>query len=289
MKAPLPPIPEQRQILAHIQEATTNINQAITRAEREIDLIQEYRTALLSEVVTGRLDLRRPLMLVQRKKPNPHFCRSVLAAEIVERLRSTPEFGRVKLQKAMILVERHLQLDEIQSRPRRAAAGPFDNKMMRSIHAQLERQKWFKPVKKEIGYAYLPMEKCGGHRRYFDRYWGNKDKSFDELMRLIKPMTMRQAEIVATLYSAWNDFLICGEQVDDDRVVNEVLHRWDQSKQRIPEEKWRAAIAWMRKKELVPQGFGAATIAGAGNEEVKDADDRHERKGPRDPDVREPG
>jgi hypothetical protein len=185
----------------------------------------------------------------------------VLAAEIVEQHQGTPKFGWIKLQKGVILAERHLRLGEIQSRPQRAAAGPFDNPMMRSIHAQLERLKWFKPIKTDMGYEYQPMEKRGGHRKYFDRYWGDKREQFDQLMATIRPMTTEQAEILATLYMAWNDFLIRGEQVDDDRLIKEVLDNWHASKREISEDRWRSAVHWMRQKGLVPHGFGAATAA----------------------------
>lgn len=54
----LPPIEEQCEILNHIQEKSAEINQTITRAQREIDLIREYRTRLISDVVTGKVDVR---------------------------------------------------------------------------------------------------------------------------------------------------------------------------------------------------------------------------------------
>ena len=53
-----PPIEEQKTILAHIQAKTAEIDQAITRAEREIELMREYRTRLISDVVTGQVDVR---------------------------------------------------------------------------------------------------------------------------------------------------------------------------------------------------------------------------------------
>ena len=55
---PLPPLDEQQSIIAHINEKCAEISQTISRAEREIDLIQEYRTRLISDVVTGKVDVR---------------------------------------------------------------------------------------------------------------------------------------------------------------------------------------------------------------------------------------
>ena len=53
---------EQQEILKYIsdyiQKKSVEIDQAITRAQREIELIQEYRIRLISDVVTGQVDVR---------------------------------------------------------------------------------------------------------------------------------------------------------------------------------------------------------------------------------------
>lgn len=54
----LPPIKEQEQIVNYITKETTKINQTINKIQREIELLQEYRTALISEAVTGKIDVR---------------------------------------------------------------------------------------------------------------------------------------------------------------------------------------------------------------------------------------
>lgn len=54
----LPPTCEQAQILSYIQEATSSLDYAITRTTHEIDLIREYRARLISDVVTGQVDVR---------------------------------------------------------------------------------------------------------------------------------------------------------------------------------------------------------------------------------------
>lgn len=54
----LPPIEEQVKIAARISVETADLNAAINRTEREIALLREYRTRLISDVVTGKLDVR---------------------------------------------------------------------------------------------------------------------------------------------------------------------------------------------------------------------------------------
>lgn len=54
----LPPYPEQAAIVTYLDKATADIDAAIDRARREIELLGEYRTRLIADVVTGKLDVR---------------------------------------------------------------------------------------------------------------------------------------------------------------------------------------------------------------------------------------
>ncbi|MDE2861455.1 MAG: restriction endonuclease subunit S, partial [Chloroflexota bacterium] len=55
---PVPSTIEQRTIAEHLDRATTNIEAAIARARRQVELVGEYRTRLIADVVTGKLDVR---------------------------------------------------------------------------------------------------------------------------------------------------------------------------------------------------------------------------------------
>ncbi len=55
---PLPPLEEQNRILEHIETSCSNINLLISSSQQQIDLIQEYRTRLISDVMTGQIDVR---------------------------------------------------------------------------------------------------------------------------------------------------------------------------------------------------------------------------------------
>lgn len=57
-KLAVPPEYEQRDLVARIKHATNDIDVVINRTQREIDLICEYRTRLIADVVTGKLDVR---------------------------------------------------------------------------------------------------------------------------------------------------------------------------------------------------------------------------------------
>lgn len=48
-------IEEQKQIVSHIKTETATIDTAIAKAEREIELIREYKEAMISEAVMGKI------------------------------------------------------------------------------------------------------------------------------------------------------------------------------------------------------------------------------------------
>jgi type I restriction enzyme S subunit len=55
----LPPMDEQRRIVEGIDADIAPVNAAVSRLEREIDLLREYRTRLVADVVTGKFDVRK--------------------------------------------------------------------------------------------------------------------------------------------------------------------------------------------------------------------------------------
>ena len=55
---PVPPLDEQRAIVRFYNDATVDTDRVIDRTRREISLLREYRTRLIADVVTGKLDVR---------------------------------------------------------------------------------------------------------------------------------------------------------------------------------------------------------------------------------------
>jgi len=58
IRVPVPPVDEQKRIMAQLDIDLSGLNTAIARLEREIALLREYRTRLVADVVTGKLDVR---------------------------------------------------------------------------------------------------------------------------------------------------------------------------------------------------------------------------------------
>lgn len=58
IRMPVPPVAEQHAIMDRLNIDLSGINTAISRLDREIDFLREYRTRLVADVVTGKLDVR---------------------------------------------------------------------------------------------------------------------------------------------------------------------------------------------------------------------------------------
>jgi len=58
LKVIKPPVEEQESIVSYIFEENNRIDDLLKLMIKEIDLLKEYRTALISEVVTGKVDVR---------------------------------------------------------------------------------------------------------------------------------------------------------------------------------------------------------------------------------------
>lgn len=59
---PTPSIIEQKKILEFLEVKINEIDTLISKSQQEIELLKEYKTALISEVVTGKVDVRNLIL-----------------------------------------------------------------------------------------------------------------------------------------------------------------------------------------------------------------------------------
>jgi type I restriction enzyme S subunit len=58
IKSHYPPLSEQQQIVEYLDKQTQKIDLTIEKETQRIELLKEYRQSLISEVVTGKIDVR---------------------------------------------------------------------------------------------------------------------------------------------------------------------------------------------------------------------------------------
>ena len=57
-RIPLPPIEEQQEIIKYLDNYRSEMDNLISKYHKQIDFMQEYRTSLISQAVTGKIDVR---------------------------------------------------------------------------------------------------------------------------------------------------------------------------------------------------------------------------------------
>ena len=69
-RVPLPSLKEQQAIVDHLEAETSGFDIAVSRLEREIELLREYRTRFVADVVTGKLDVRESAARLPEEAPH---------------------------------------------------------------------------------------------------------------------------------------------------------------------------------------------------------------------------
>jgi restriction endonuclease S subunit len=240
----LPPTIEEQNAIA---EVLSDVDNEILKLEHLLDKYKSIKLAMMQKLLTGEIRLINE----KEKLPNETFKRTVLAAGIIDNLYNEPTFGHVKFEKCFFIIDKMCGLGF--GSYHREVAGPYDNKVLYSVEKQLSKAKWFGVVSNNTRYKYYPLEKKEQYKQYFNRYFTDIKPIFDKIIQTFKTWDTEHCEIVATLYSAWEDLLKTGQEFTDKDIVHEVLYNWTESKKRITEERWLAALKWMRDNEFIPQ------------------------------------
>lgn len=195
-------------------------------------------------------------------KANPYFRRSVLAAEIIDKLHTERNFGHVKFQKVFEICELDSDIQDLETQYYRQAAGPYDPHAFRSIHSQLKKSQWFAEERRQNGYGfeYIRLAKAGGHSKYYPSYFSDKDSNIQRIIQLFRQPDTEQCSIIGTLYTAWNDLILNGNlSPTENEIIRDASTEWHKSKEIISHNQWLWGLNWMRQHQLTPRGTGKLT------------------------------
>lgn len=166
-------------------------------------------------------------------------------------------FHHVKGEKIAHLVEAHLAID-LDRNPVKDAAGPNDFPHLKKVESRAQKANWFlmKKDRASGAYNFQPGRNLENLQDKVKKALGERLALVESLLIKLRPLSMQQAEIVATLYAAWNNLLLLGKKPDDEEIVFEARENWHPAKLEI--ERWRffKGLEWMRENGLVPSGQG---------------------------------
>ncbi len=255
----VPPHDEQVQIASRLESERAAAEQMRKALHDRLVSINQLRSALLNDAFSGRTKV---VYQVRESRSLPHgivFKRGAIAAYIIDGLHRRPTFGRVQLEKGIYLTEAYVGVD-LAGRYQRKAAGPYDSDSLYNLESLAWKRGWFsKHARGAEGFFYRPGKEIDDRLGAAVTLLGERKQAMDHLLRLLGKLDTEQAEVVTTLFAAWNDFLIDGRHPSDEEVIREVRENWQETKKRFSDGRLQAALSWMRENDLTPNGIGPHT------------------------------
>lgn len=227
---------------------------------RKLAALDELKKSLLHQAFSGQLtSIKKTNVAPQAalQTATPEFSANVISIAHArhERLKREKTFGRVKEQKTLHLVESIAGMD-LGRQPMRDAAGPNDFQHMLKAEAWAKAHGFFEMVKTGEGYEFRKLSRFDEHMSRARQALAPYLSRLEPVIDLLVPMDTEEAEVFATVHAAWNNLRIDDMQATDDAIVMAARQEWHPDKLKIPEHKFRHAIAKIRQKNIVPEGLG---------------------------------
>lgn len=264
---PVPFVDEQKEIADYLDKKCAEIDSLIAKKTNLLSELENYKKSLIYEYVTGKKEcseiikdtsentcLRFPAVI---NASSPRFAQAVLMSKILDECRKN--IGSVKLEKMLFTIEYYIGF-MFDTEYVREVAGPLDASLYKSEAIISKKNKWYIIDKSKRPVSYIATKNKNKYKKYYDRYFAKYDAEINRIIDIFKPYTTDQAEIIATLFAAWNDAIIDGNDFSDEDIVNDVLNNWNDSKKRFSKDVWLRALDTMRKNNLIPKGYGKKTV-----------------------------
>lgn len=251
---PTPPLGEQHRIVAKVDALMVLCDQLKTRIQQANQQQQAIADVLVAQAL--RPHKAEVIDLAEYRKS--------LTCYVINAQHSNSTFGRTQAEKVLAFSQNHIGFNtELQFR--RKMAGPYSG-WMEVFEAEAKEKGWISVRTKQISdtkykYEYGVNSTLTEQTIYFENNCPAQQKhELDRLLKLFENLNTEQAEIIATLFCAWNDFLIMGDLPTDDEVIREVRENWHPSKERFSPEQLTKWLNWLRENNIVPTGKGSKTI-----------------------------
>ena len=259
---------EQQEIADYLDAKCAEIDNLISKKEQYINEIENYKKSLIYEYVTGKKECPAinqnddvsnayPYFPAPVHASSPRFAQAVLMSKILEE--SSKGMGRVKLEKTLFTIENHIGFD-FDTEYFREVAGPLDASIYECEKIITRRNKWFSMKTSSYGVSYAPTNDVDKYKKYYAKYFSEYNSEIERIIDVFRNYTTEQAEIIATLFAAWNDAIIDKKQFTDDDIVDDVLNNWHESKRRFQRQVWLRAMNEIRKNHIIPKGYGKHTV-----------------------------
>lgn len=264
---PVPSCEEQFEIAEHLDKRCAEMDTLIAKKTAFLAELEAYKKSVICEYVTGKKEVGAPEQAVTTivypyfpavlSTKKTRFAQAVLMSRILDKCRT--KMGRVKLEKMLYTIETSIGFD-FDTEYVRQAAGPLDDSIYECEGIISRRNKWYTKKESKYGVSYTPAKDNAKYKQYYDKYFADYDSEIERIIGIFMDYDADQAEIVATLFAAWNDFIIDRKEFTDEQLADEVLNNWNDSKKRFSKDAWLRAIEQMRQNNIIPKGYGKRTV-----------------------------
>lgn len=265
---PFPPLEIQEKIVTKLDE----LMQYCDDLEASVKESQTYNEQLLQQVLREALEGKKeevaePVLMVAEEKPifqinsvTSKTCDDndmvILAGYIIKKL-NTKDFGRVKLQKMLHLVEYHCKL-ETNIYYQQKVAGPHSEYLKNTIEPKLKRYRYFEIHKEKLTVnekiTYTALSSSSEIESLLSKEFKDQKQTIDDLLNKFYNKPTRHCELISTMYAVWNNRILSKKPFSDEDLKQDFL-KWDKEKVKF-NDNLDYAIDWIRKEALEPKGWG---------------------------------
>ena len=259
IKVALPVVSVQRHIVEYLNDFCSQADALIYEKQSLIDDLEAYKNSLIYEVVTGkrRVEDTDQVTIAILSPEILRYRKALLMLRVLDLL-GTGVRGRIQLQKCMFAAECLLNMP-FQTQFIRYEHGPYDPDLL-NIEEIINAKGWYTVLKGSPVSYQKGKQFEEGLREYMDTF-SDIDQKLEKIVDFLRPMKTSQAERVATLLAAWNDFIIDGvSHPTDKEIIGEVVTNWTPNKANPQYSTWHDTLYKMREHRFVPKGSGVHTL-----------------------------
>lgn len=259
IKVALPVVSVQRHIVEYLNDFCSQADALIYEKQSLIDDLEAYKNSLIYEVVTGkrRVEDTDQVTIAILSPEILRYRKALLMLRVLDLL-GTGVRGRIQLQKCMFAAECLLNMP-FHTQFIRYEHGPYDPDLP-NIEEIINAKGWYTVLKGSPVSYQKGKQFEEGLREYMDTF-SDIDQKLEKIVDFLRPMKTSQAERVATLLAAWNDFIIDGvSHPTDKEIIGEVVTNWTPNKANPQYSTWQDTLYKMREHRFVPKGSGVHTL-----------------------------
>ena len=255
----VPDFEEQVQIEKYLDKWCMQIDALVEEKEAFLEELESYKKSIIYETVTGKRHVYDAnQMTIAILSPEILRYRKALLMLRVLDLLGDGVRGRIQLQKCMFAAECLLNMP-FHTQFIRYEHGPYDPDLP-NIEEIINAKGWYTVLKGSPVSYQKGKQFEEGLREYMDTF-SEIDLKLEKIVDFLRPMKTSQAERVATLLAAWNDFIIDGvSHPTDKEIIGEVVTNWTPNKANPQYSTWQDTLCKMREHRFVPKGSGVHTL-----------------------------